>query len=259
MQVIESFKLSGKVAVVTGGAGLFGQQIVLALAEAGARTVMASRNIESLREYADELAREGLEVDCAKLDLSDSSSIDSFAKHIQDTYGGADILVNNAVLRCFKGWDDSSENFSQSMRVNVTGQFEMTRHFGEQMASRGAGSIINIGSIQAMVGPDLTLYEGTNINARPDYFVHKGALLQMTKTAAAFLGPKGVRVNMLSPGGFSNAESPGTFEQRYSQRTMLRRMAGNSDIKGAIVFLASDASRYVTAANLPVDAGYTAI
>jgi NAD(P)-dependent dehydrogenase (short-subunit alcohol dehydrogenase family) len=125
------------------------------------------------------------------------------------------------------------------------------------MAQSGGGSIINIGSIQGMVGPDLDLYKDVNIDPPPDYFFHKGGMVQLTRYAAARLGPHGVRVNTVSPGGFSNDQDE-RFVQRYNARTFLGRMANDDDLKGVIVFLASDASKYITGTNIPVDGGYTA-
>lgn len=261
MSVLEQFSLKGKTALVTGGAGLYGRQIVEALAEAGARTVMASRNLDQLQAQAEEFRQRGLDVHARQLDQGEEPSILALRDELLETFGQVDVLVNNAVLRALKqGWDSPAEQFELSMRINVTGVFLMTRAFGDVMARRGSGSIINIGSIQGMVGPDYTLYEGLNMGSSPDYFVHKGAMNQLTRFAAAHLGPSGVRVNTVSPGGLYNEQNPQhpTFIERYDQRTFLGRMANNSDLKGAIVFLASDASAYVTGANLPVDAGYTA-
>ncbi len=156
-----------------------------------------------------------------------------------------------------KSWSSPAKDFARSMEVNATGIFMMTRIFGNHMAERGKGSIINICSIQGMIGPDYTLYEGLNMIAPPDYFFHKGGVLQLTRYAAATLGPKGVRVNAISPGGLLSNQDE-RFVKRYNARTFLGRMANQEDLKGAIVFLASDASAYVTGANIPVDAGYTA-
>src|SRR5262249_46360191 len=151
-------------------------------------------------------------------------------------------------LRAMKGWDNPIENFESSLRVNATGVLLMTRIFGNAMAKRGRGSIINIGSIQGMVGPDFSLYEGLGWDTPPDYFFHKGGMLQLTRFAAAKLGPSGVRVNCISPGGFYNKQDE-RFLKRYCDRTFLGRMANETDLKGAIVFLASDASAYVTGSN----------
>lgn len=167
------------------------------------------------------------------------------------------MLVNNAVLRPMKRWDDDLSTFELSVKVNVTGVFEMTRVFGVAMGEAGGGSIVNVGSMKGMIGPDFSLYEGTEMDAPPDYFVHKGGMLQLTRYVAAKLGPKGVRVNTISPGGFYNGQDE-QFLKRYNPRTFLGRMANDSDLKGAILFLASEASAYITGTNLPIDGGYTA-
>ena len=144
------------------------------------------------------------------------------------------------------------------MKVNATGIFLMTRAFGNHMATQGQGSIINIASIHGMIAPDFSLYEGLDWGAPPDYFFHKGGLIQLTRYAASTLGPKGVRVNAISPGGFANNQEE-IFVKRYNAHTFLGRQANEQDLKGAIVFLASDASLYITGANIPVDGGYTAV
>jgi NAD(P)-dependent dehydrogenase (short-subunit alcohol dehydrogenase family) len=258
MGVLEQFRLGGKVAVVTGGAGLFGRQIVQGLAEAGAKVIVASRDLAKIQQQSDEMRARGLEVEALSLDQGSKESIEGLLAQIAGRGAGVDILVNNAVLRTMGGWSSDSEKFAQSMAVNATGLFLMMRTFGDHMAGRGGGSIINIGSIQGSVGPDFSLYEGLNMDAPPDYFFHKGGLLQLTRYAAAKLGPRGVRVNAISPGGFLAGQDP-TFVERYCARTLLKRMANDTDLAGITVFLASDASAYITGANIAVDGGYTAI
>jgi len=250
------FDLSGRAAVVTGGAGLFGRQIVEALAEAGAKTFTAGRNIERLRSQVEKLRQAGLDVEALQYDQRHEESIKRLLTETLKAAGRIDILVNNAVLRPMKDWSSPAEQFAESMTVNATGLFLMIRTFGEKMAESGRGSIINIGSIQGTVGPDYALYEGLDWGVPPDYFFHKGGLLQLTRFAAAKLGPYGVRVNAISPGGFFNNQDP-RFVERYNARTFLGRMANESDLKGVVVFLASDASAYITGANIPVDGGYT--
>jgi NAD(P)-dependent dehydrogenase (short-subunit alcohol dehydrogenase family) len=254
--VQELFDLKGRVAVVSGGSGLFGRQIAEALAEAGARTIMASRNLEKLREQADYFRQSGLEVEVLQYDQASEASIRQLLTQVLDMAGRVDVLVNNSVLRTMKDWGDPAPCFAKSMEVNATGLFLMTRLFGDRMAEQGKGSIINVGSIQGVLGPDFTLYEGLDWGAPPDYFFHKGGLLQLTRYAASVLGPRGVRVNAISPGGFYNNQEA-CFVERYNARTYLGRMANETDMKGGIVFLASDASAYVTGANLAVDGGYT--
>jgi len=256
MNVLDSFRLNGKVAVVTGGAGLYGRQIVEALAEAGAKTFTASRDVKKLEETAAALRRRGLDVTALPLDQADESSVLALLRAVVERAGGADVLVNNAVLRPMKDWGDPASAFAKSMEVNATGLFMMTRAFGDHMADRGRGSIINVGSIQGVVGPDFTLYEGLGWGTPPDYFFHKGGLVQLTKYAASKLGRRGVRVNAISPGGFFN-DQDAIFVERYSARTFLGRMADEKDLKGVIVFLASDASAYITGENIMVDGGYS--
>ncbi|MEZ0219354.1 MAG: SDR family oxidoreductase [Tardiphaga sp.] len=258
LTVLQSFSLEGKTAIVTGSAGLFGRQIAEALAEAGATTVLASRNLVALDELAGSMRERQLKVLTRRYDQGDESTITALLGSVVAETGGVDVLVNNAVVRPMRDWDyeGASQDFAESMRVNATGLYNMHRVFGNHMASRGGGSIVNIGSIQGMVGPDFSLYEGLDWGCPPEYFFHKGGLLQLTRFVAAKLGSKGVRVNALSPGGFSNNQDP-RFVERYCARTFVGRMANQSDLKGAVVFLASDASTYITGTNLPVDGGYT--
>jgi len=257
MNVLDSFSLKGKVAVVTGGAGLYGRQIVEALAEAGAKTIMASRGIETLRTLAETMRAAGLDVSAMPLDQGSPEQVEALLRNVLEQAGQVDVLVNNAVLRPMTDWVDPAENFARSMEVNATGLFMMLRAFGDAMAERGTGSIVNIGSIQGVIGPDYTLYEGLGWGVPPDYFFHKGGMIQLTRFAASKLGPRGVRVNTVSPGGFFNHQDA-VFVERYNARTLLGRMANETDLKGVIVFLASDASAYVTGANIMVDGGYIA-
>lgn len=258
MDVIGSFGLKGKTAVVTGGAGLYGRQIAEALAEAGATTFMAARDQAKLEAQAAAFRERGLSVTALPLDQSLEASVDALLATVIDRAGGVDVLVNNAVLRPMATMDAPAADFARSMDVNATGIFLMSRTFGRHMAERGrGGSVINVSSIQGMIGPDLSLYEGVNAGPPPDYFFHKGGMLQLTRYFASHFGRAGVRVNAISPGGFYDGQDD-RFVKRYNDRTFLGRMADESDLKGVIVFLASDASRYITGVNLPVDGGYTA-
>lgn len=259
MNIMDWLSLKGKVALMTGGAGLYGRQIASALAQAGARTYIASRNVDELEKVASKLREEGYDVFALKLDQGDEKSILELRDEILKREGKIDILVNNAVARPMSGWGDDAAKFAESMRINATGVFMITRAFGDVMAENGKGSIINIGSIQGMIGPDGTLYEGLGFTGYvPDYFFHKGGIINFTRFAASLYGPKNVRCNCISPGGLRSERQPIEFVGRYSDRTFLGRMANDTDLMGAIVFLASDASAYVTGTNIPVDGGYTA-
>lgn len=258
MNTLDSFSLKDRVVLLTGAAGLFGRGLARALAEAGATLVIASRNADKLRTVADEETARGHRVFAEEFDQADEASILALKSRVGDRFGVLHGLVNNSVLRPMKGADGGVAQWEESMRVNATGLMLMHRVFGRAMADAGRGSIVNIGSIQGMIGPSYELYEGTAMgDLPPDYFFHKGGMLNLTRFYAALYGPGGVRVNCLSPGGFFNHQ-PEPFVKRFSEHTMLNRMADEHDLGGALVFLLSEASRYVTGVNLPVDGGYTA-
>ena len=258
MNILDQFSLRNQVIVLTGGSGLYGRQLTSAIAEAGAKLVIASRNLSKLQQVAAEENKRGYEVGCEAFDQGDEKSILDLRDRIVKRFGRVDGLVNNSVIRPMKSADDSITAWAESLRVNATGVFLMTRTFGHEMCKRKQGSIVNIGSIQGILGPSVYLYEGTNLGTPPpDYFFHKGGLINLTRYYASVLGTNGVRLNCVSPGGFFNHQ-PEPFLTRYCKRTMLGRMADENDLGGAIVFLLSEASRYITGANLPVDGGYTA-
>lgn len=256
MGILEKFSLSEKVAIVTGGAGLYGKFIVEGLVEAGAFVYIASRNIERCREFAEYLKEKGYKVEATKLDQSDEESINDLKEKVIRERERIDVLVNNAVLRPMKSYYDEIERFRISMEVNAVGIFNLTRTIGEVMKEQRSGSIINISSIQGIVGPDFTLYEGTDMDVPPDYFFHKGGLINLTRYFASRLGPYNIRVNCVSPGGLYTGQDE-RFVERYNKRTFLGRMANGEDIKGVVVFLASDASAYITGTNIVIDGGYT--
>lgn len=259
MNVLDMFCLKGKVALVTGGEGRYGKQIVTALSEAGACTYIASPFVEELEKVAAGQRTKGYDVAALYYDQGDEASILKLKDDIMSRSGHIDILVNNAIVRPMKGWSDESSKFDESMHVNATGTFIITRTFGDIMAKQGSGSIINICSIQGVVGADATLYEGLGMNGFvPDYFFHKGGLINFTRFAASYYGANNVRCNSICPGGILSDGLNEVFVKRYSDRTLLGRMAGSTDLMGIIIFLSSDASTYITGANIPVDGGYTA-
>ncbi len=257
LSIPSGFSLTGKVVVLTGGAGLFGRGLAAQIAEAGATLILAARTVERLEKVAIEERALGRPVHAHSLDQSNEASIFRLRDQVLAQFGRVDGLVNNAVARPMKTVDAPLVDWEASMTTNATGLFAITRAFGEAMARQGSGSIVNIGSIQGMVGPDYSLYEGLNMHAIPDYFFHKAGMVNLTRFFAAHYGPQGVRVNCLSPGGFLSGQHP-TFVERYAKATFLRRMADDHDLGGPVVFLLGDAARYVTGVNLPVDGGYTA-
>ncbi len=256
--MIPSFSLQDKVVLLTGAAGLFGRGLAAALAGSGATLVIASRDGGKLQAVADEENALGHRVHPESFDQGDEASILALRERLTERFGALHGLVNNSVLRPMKGSKGDAAQFAESMRVNATGLMLMHRIFGTDMAAASRGSIVNIGSIQGMIGPSYELYEGTAMgDLPPDYFFHKGGMLNLTRFYAALYGPNNVRVNCLSPGGFFNHQ-PEAFVGRFNEHTMLGRMADETDLGGALVFLLADASRYITGVNLPVDGGYTA-
>lgn len=259
MTILNRFSLEGKVAVVTGGTGLYGLPFSRALAEAGAHVVITSRSIESADVAAAGLVADGLLASGVKLDQGDPASIDRFANELQDRHRAIDVLVNNAVHRAGRGLDDTtSEQWDETSAVNSRGLFLVTQALARGMAEQGAGSIINIGSIYGLVGPDFSIYEGTGMTSPVFYAFDKAGMVGFTRYLATSLGSSGVRVNCLSPGGLRSEGQPADFITAYEARVPLGRLASEDDVTGALVFLASEASAYVTGITIPVDGGWTA-
>ena len=257
MQVMDSFSLKNKVALVTGGQSRLGDQIVLALAQAGARVYMASRHLEQLETAAAKMRGEGLDVHAMAYEQGSETSIRQLKEQLFEREEHIDILVNNAVLRTAGGWGIDADTFTQSMQVNATGIFLMIRTFADEMARTGGGSIINIGSTMALKAMERQP-DGRATHFVPDYCFHKGGLISLTRLAASYYGADHVRCNMITPGAFREENTPPAFVDSVSRKTMLGRMVESTDLMGAVVFLASDASSYITGVNLPVDGGSTA-
>ncbi len=253
------FDLKGRLALVTGAAneGGYGHQIALALAEAGARVVITSRDRGKAEERARILTDQGLEVAGAELDLLDPERIRDLAAELRREHGPLDILFNSASDNCLAPVEEvSPADWGRVMDTNVRGAMLLSRAVAPAMLERGRGTIVNVSSIYGVVAPDQRIYGDSGLNSSLVYGVSKAALIQMTRYLATYWAPR-IRVNCLTPGGLWNDQDP-DFVERYRERTPLARMAGPSDLKGAALFLASDASSWVTGANLVVDGGWTA-
>jgi len=265
-----SFDLSGKVALVTGALGLLGREHCAALAAAGARLVLTDLNADALDVAAARLreagARDALGV---AADLTREGDVDALQGRVLARFGAVDVLVNNAAIDDKFGPDAaresrfesySVERFRRQLDVNVTGVFLCCQRFGSLMAERGHGSIVNVASTYGIVAPNQDLYrreDGSQAFWKgAAYPASKGAVLQLTRFLAAYWGERGVRVNALCPGGVE-AGQDAFFRARYAERTPLKRMAAPEDYRGALLFLASDASAYMTGASLVVDGGFT--
>lgn len=263
------FSLKGKVAIVTGALGLIGKEHCIALAEAGANVVVTDINREECENFASQLPVESLGL---SLDVTNRNSVEFVRDKILEKFGRIDILVNNAAINdMFENPKAASEQskfenyplelWQKSLDVNLTGVFLCSQIFGKVMAAQKSGSIINIASTYGISAPDQSLYikeDGSQAFYKPPaYSATKGAVIMFTRYLASYWGKNGVRVNTLTPGGVENNQDD-FFVKKYSAKTPLNRMAQPNDYKGAIIFLASDASSYMTGANLIVDGGWTA-
>lgn len=263
------FDLSGKVAIVTGATGLLGQEHCKALASAGAKVVACDVNADRLHGVVSHHCPGGLAL---VADVTDKASLEKGLHEVLSRYGRVDTLVNNAAINdMFENPANAAElskfenypveSFRKMMDVNVTGTLLCSQVFGSEMARKGSGSIINVASTYGMVGPDQSIYVDESgkqsFYKSAGYPTSKGAVLNFTRYLAAYWGPKGVRVNSLSPGGVENGQAP-YFIRNYSKRTPLGRMATPRDYWGALIYLASDSSSYMTGSNLVVDGGWTA-
>ncbi len=267
---MQAFNLKGKVALVTGACGLIGRHHCEALAEAGAQVVALDREAGSTEALAKSLGEGHLGL---ALDVCNEEALKDARDKILQAFGSIDVLVNNAAINdMFENPALAAEQsmfehypvdmFRKSLEVNVTGVFLCAQVFGSVMAEAGSGSIINVASTYGMVGPDQSIYinpEGKQTFYKSAaYPATKGAVINFTRFLAAYWGAKGVRVNTLSPGGVENGQED-WFIQNYSAKTVLGRMAQPNDYRGAVVFLASEASAYMSGANLVVDGGWTAM
>ena len=269
------FDLTDKVAVVTGGCGLLGEEFAYSLLSAGAKVVIGDINNKRLKQTADKIKNKSnlSDILALELDITNNSSINNFIDELLNKYKGIDILVNSAAIdpkfekgsklsefTTFKNFPLSS--WTESVKVNLTGTFQLTQAICGVMEEYGKGSIINIGSNYGLVGPDQKIYrknDNKNQSYKPVvYSVCKAGLIGFTKYLAAYYSGTDIRVNMLTPAGvYNNHDSE--FEANYSKKTILGRMSRKEEYGGSIVFLASDASSYMTGANLIIDGGWTTL
>lgn len=269
MNSMEKFNLKNRVIVITGAAGLIGRQYVKSLSDCGAISIVADCDRTAAEKVVEEY---GMGLAAAfKMEVSDRSSVVSTIKQVMKEFGRIDGLVNNAALDPkFDPEHDSQhtltfenyplEMWKKELSVNIDGMFLCAQAVAPYMLKQGKGNIVNISSIYGMAGPDQRLYQsdsGEQSFKPATYTVSKSAVFGLTKYLAAYWRGKGIRVNTLTLGGVFNHHDD-IFVQKYSDRTLLARMADADEYCGALIFLLSDAASYMTGANLVVDGGWTA-
>ena len=255
--------LKNKVVVVTGGAGLIGKDFVKAVVENGGTAIIADLNKISGNKVKDEISTELAtdKVEFIKVDITSKESIQGMVEAILNKHQSIDALVNNAYPRNRnygrKFEDVSYEDFCENVNLHLGGYFLMSREISSVMVKQKRGVIVNIASIYGFMAPRFELYENAGFTSPVEYSAIKGALLSLTKYLASYLGKHDIRVNAISPGGVYNNQAE-SFVAQYAKKTIIgNRMAESDDLTGALVFLLSDASRYVTGQNIVVDGGWS--
>jgi NAD(P)-dependent dehydrogenase (short-subunit alcohol dehydrogenase family) len=265
------FDLSGKTALITGAGGILGRHFCAGLAESGAAVALVDIRKDGVRELAAELAAKyGVKAQGFVCDVSDPQSVRSMVKQVVAAFGHIDILHNNAAGKSddldafFAPFEDYSfEQWRQIMAVNLDGMFLVAQAVGKQMVGQGrGGSIIQTSSIYGLIGADQRIYEGSfylgrQINTPAVYSASKAGVIGLTQYLATYWADKGIRVNAIAPGGAESGQND-EFMRRYSARIPMGRMAKAHEIVGALLYLASDASSYVTGQTIAVDGGLSA-
>lgn len=272
--VLEKFQMAGQVAIVTGGAGLLGKQFARTLAQAGAAVVVADLNRLTANTIAETLVKDGYAALGVGVDVTDPASVVEMVETAVNVYGRLDVLVNSAALdpkfdpeAVARGIPAGSfedyplDQWRQALDVNLTGMFLCCQAAVKPMIEQDKkGSIINICSTYGLVAPDQRLYQRNGIQTayKPVYYsVTKAGVMGMTRYLAAYYAGTAIRCNALTPGGVYNQHDE-QFVRSYSSRAVMGRMATIDEMNGALLFLASEASSYMTGANLVVDGGWTA-
>lgn len=254
---VESFDITGRVAVVTGASSGLGVAFAEGLAGAGARVVVAARRRDRIEQLAERLAAAGAETLAVECDVSQQKDVERLANRTVERFGQADILVNNAgVARVVPALEESLESFRSTIDVNLTGSFLCAQRFGRIMIERGRGSIVNVASMLGFIG--------VGVIPQASYAASKGALVNLTRELAAQWARLGVRVNALAPGFFPSEMTNSMLDEEAGQRfvrrrTPLGRAGAPHELVGPLLFLASDASSYVTGHVLTVDGGYSIV
>lgn len=264
MNVKEIFDFSNRVIVITGAAGLLGSEYADGFCQAGGNVVLADKNFEKCKKLATKLEKKyGTKTLAIKLDVTNPNSIKKMVSQITKKFSKIDILVNNAIfpeigkIKKTKFEDFPLDIWKKGIDVNLTGMFLCSQQIGRIMKKQKNGIIINISSIYGIKGPDQRIYGKTKIIKSALYATTKGAVINFTKYLASYWNRTGIRVNTLSLGGVEENQDV-SFKKKYSDKTMIGRMAKKDEYVGALLFLSSDASSYMTGSNLVIDGGWSA-
>jgi len=256
------FDLKGKVAIVTGGAGHLGTAMSEALAEAGAHVVVASRNVDNCKKVADRLSEGGPRALAVQVDISEEASMFACVERTVEEFGRVDVLVNNAYsAQAHRNPEDMPVDvFESALRNNVVAYYCMVKACIPHMRRAGRGSVVNIASMYGMVCPHFQIYRDSDYFSPVHYHATKGGVLQTTRYLAGYFAGDKIRVNAISPGAFPRAtirDEAAWFEEELCKQNPMNRIGEPHELKGAVVYLASGASSYVTGQNLVVDGGWT--
>jgi NAD(P)-dependent dehydrogenase (short-subunit alcohol dehydrogenase family) len=268
---MQKFHLDGRTAFVVGGLGLIGREVSIAIASAGAKIIVLDVDDSDGPLFEIELRGEGYEVACINFDCSEVKKLDENFSAVIDEFGCPDVFINCSYPRT-ADWGKSSfkkitlESFQKNVDMHMNSYAWLARLAAEAMVVGGSGgNIIQLGSTYGVVGQDLVVYEGTEMHENMTYATIKGGITNLTRLMASYYGQFNIRVNTLCPGGLEGpvAEQSATqdsrFVKNYTRKTPLKRLGKADEIASVALFLASDASSYITGATIMVDGGWTAV
>jgi len=266
--VYKNFNLKNKIAVLTGSAGRLGNEFAHTLCEAGANVILVDIDSKKNKKLEQRLKKKfDSKIISFNLDISNQNSVRQLKKDILKKFARIDILVNSAFFNPSINQTQKTKKFetfpieiwNKVIGVNLTGVFVCSQELGSLMSKQKNGVILNISSIYGIVGADQRIYGDSGLNSQPSYAATKGAIVNLTRYLASYWHGKNVRVNTLTLGGvLDKSYMENSFIKKYSEKTILGRMANKNEYNGALLFLVSDASSYMTGSNLVVDGGWTA-
>jgi len=254
--------LKDKVVVITGGAGLIGKEFVKAVIEQNGIAIIADINEQIGHEVKENLSKDlhTTNIDCVKLDITSKDSLNKCINYLDKKYKKIDAIVNNAYPRnknyARHFFDVEYDDFVENLGLNLGGYFTTSQQFAKYFQTQGYGNIINISSIYGVVAPRFEIYEGTNMTTPIEYAAIKSGLIHLTKYMAKYFKGMNIKVNTLTPGGIFDNQ-PESFLEKYKDKCLSKGMLDKSDLKGTLIYLLSDMSRYVNGQNIVVDDGFS--